>query len=109
MRETDYAGGCKIPFSSSCVVCFPHCLSQDTFFFASLFGPDLWVPPKWVAATVSSHKEFLVIGGTAGRKQRLLIEERACNKQTIDSKVKYLNIASTHWHGSIGGANTLSL
>jgi hypothetical protein len=30
--------------------------------------------------------------GTAGRKRRQLIEERACNEKTFNAKVKYLNV-----------------
>ena len=35
------------------------------------------------------------IGGTAGRKRRRLLEERACNEKTIDSKVQYLKEKET--------------
>ena len=33
------------------------------------------------------------IGGTAGRKRRRLMEERACNEKTISSKDKFLKDA----------------
>ena len=80
----------KIPFSCSCVVCFPNCVSEDTILFTSLFDPEVRVPDSWVTATVSRHKEQKAIGGTAGRKRRQLIEQLACDKKTIDSKVQYL-------------------
>ena len=35
------------------------------------------------------------IGGTAGRKRRRLLEERACNEKTIDSKIQYLKEKET--------------
>ena len=84
----------KIPFSCSSAVCFPHCACQDTLQFASLFNPEVRVPQDWVAATVSARKLCTSFGGTAGRKRRRLIEERTCDEKTIDSKVKYLNVAT---------------
>ena len=83
-----------IPFSCSCKVCFPNCVCQDTILFASLFNPKVRVPAEMVTATVSKHQVQNPIGGTAGRKKRRLIEERACNEKTIVSKVKYLTAAA---------------
>ena len=80
----------RIPFSCSCAVCFPNCVCQDTILFASLFDQEVRVPDSWVTATVSVRKVQKAIGGTAGRKQRLLIEQRACYEKTIDSKVNHL-------------------
>ncbi len=57
---------------------------------ASLFEPNVRVPADWVATTVSARKLCKTIGGTAGRKRRKLIEERACDEKVIDSKVKFL-------------------
>ena len=34
------------------------------------------------------------IGGTAGRKRRQFIEQRACDEKTIHSKVRYLKGAA---------------
>ena len=61
----------------------------------SLFDPEVRVPEKWVTATVSRRKVLKPIGGTAGRKRRRLLEERACNEKTIDSKVQYLKEKET--------------
>ena len=66
---------------------------QDTILFESLFDPEVRVPDSWVTATVSRRKEQKTIGGTAGRKRRRHIEQRACDEKTIDSKVKYLKAA----------------
>ena len=87
----------NIPFSCSCVVCFAHCVCQDALLLASLFDPNVRVPANWVAATVtlSARKLCKSIGGTAGRKRRKLIEERACDEKAIDSKVKYLKFRPT--------------
>ena len=84
-----------ISFSCSCVVCFPNCLCEDTLLFASLFDPEVRFPEAWVTATVSRRREQKAIGGTAGRKRRRLLEERACNEKTIDSKVQYLKEKET--------------
>ena len=80
----------RIPFSCSCAVCFPNCVCEDTNLSTSLFDPEVRVPEAWVTATVSRRKEQKAIWGTAGRKRRRLIEERAFDEKTIDSKVKYL-------------------
>ena len=61
----------------------------------SLFDPEVRVPEKWVTATVSRRMVQKPIGGTAGRKRRRLLEERACNEKTIDSKVQYLKAKET--------------
>ena len=79
-----------VPFSCSCAVCFPNCVCEDTLLFASLFDPEVRVPEAWVTATVSRRREQKAIGGAAGRKRRRLIEERACNEKTVDSKVQFL-------------------
>ena len=71
-----------IPFSCSYAVCFPNCVCQDTMLFASLFNPKVRVPESWVTATVSLRKVHKPIGGTAGRKRRRLIEQRACDEKT---------------------------
>ena len=65
-------------------------MCEDTILFASLFEPEVRVPDTWVTATVSRRKELKALGGTAGRKRRRLIEERACNEKTVDSKVQNL-------------------
>ena len=83
-----------VPFSCSCVVCFPNCVSEDTILFTALFDP-VRVPDKWVTATISRRSEQKPIGGTAGRKRRRLLDERACNEKTIDSKVQYLQEKKT--------------
>ena len=83
-----------ISFSCSCAVCFQNCVCEDTILFTSLFDPEVRVPGKWVTATVSRRMVQKQIGGTAGRKRRLL-EERACNEKTIDSKVQYLKAKET--------------
>ena len=82
-----------IPISCSCKVCFPNCVCEDTILFASLFNPKVRVPADLVTATVSKRQVHKAIGGTAGRKKRRLIEERACNEKTIVSKIKYLKAA----------------
>ena len=79
-----------IPFSCSCAVCFPNGVCEDTILFTSLFDPEVRVPGKWVTATVSRRMVQKPIGGTAGRKRRRLLEERACDEKKIDSKVQYL-------------------
>ena len=61
--------------------------------FAALFNPKVRVPADQVTATVSKRQLHKAIRGTAGRKRRRLIEERACNEKTIVSKVKYLKVA----------------
>ena len=48
-----------------------------------------------MTATVSRRMVQKPIGGTAGRKRRRLLEERACNEKTIDSKVQYLKAKET--------------
>ena len=88
MSRQPYCG--EIPFSCSCKICFSNCVCVDTILFASLFNLKVWVPGHWVTATVSSRKVQKPIGGTAGRKRRHLMEERACNEKTISSKVKFL-------------------
>ena len=90
-RQPDWG---TIPFSCSCKVCFPNCVCDDTIQFASLFDPKVRVPAELVTATVSKRQVHKPIGGTAGRKKRRLIEERACNEKTIVSKVKYLKAAA---------------
>ena len=82
----------QVPFSCTCAVCFPNCICEDTILFTALFDPEVRVPDKWVTATISRRREQKPIGGTAGRKRRRLIEERACNEKIIDSKVKYLKV-----------------
>ena len=62
--------------------------------FAALFNPKVRVPADQVTVTVSKRQVQRPIGGTAGRKKRRLIEERACNEKTIVSKVKYLKAAA---------------
>ena len=69
-------------------------MCQDTILFASLFNPEVQVPADMVTATVSKRQVDKPIGGTAGRKKRRLIEERACNETTMASKVKYLKAAA---------------
>ncbi len=54
------------------------------------------VPQEWVAATVSTRKECLAMGGIACRKRRRLAAPFLfCNEKTIYSKVKYLNVAGS--------------
>ncbi len=48
------------------------------------------MPADLITATVSTRARNKAIRGTAGRKRRRLEEERACNEEAIDSKVKYL-------------------
>ena len=74
---------------------FPNCVCEDTILFTSLFDPEVRVPGKWVTATVSRRSEQKPIGGTAGRKRRRLLEERACDEKKIDSKVQYLKEKET--------------
>ena len=62
--------------------------------FAALFNPKVLVPADQVTVTVSKRQVHKPIGGTAGRKKRRLIQERACNEKTIVSKVKYLKAAA---------------
>ena len=71
----------QVPFSCTCAVCFPNCICEDTILFTALFDPEVRVPDKWVTATISRRREQKPIGGTAGRKRRRLIEERACNEK----------------------------
>ena len=66
-------------------------MCEETILFTCLFDPEVRIPDSGVTATVSRRKEQRAIGGTAGRKRRRLIEERACDEKTVDSKVKYLN------------------
>ena len=61
--------------------------------FAALFNPKVRVPADQVTLTVSKRQVHKPIGGTAGRKKRRLIEERACNDKAITSKVQYLKAA----------------
>ena len=69
-------------------------MCQDTLLFASLGDPEVRVPDAWVAATVSTRNVSKAIGGRAGRKRRQLIEHRACDENTIDSKARYLKDAT---------------
>ena len=62
--------------------------------FAALFNPKVRVPAKQVTVTVSKRQVHKPIGGTAGRKKRSLLQERACNEKTVVSKVKYLKDAT---------------
>ena len=62
--------------------------------FAALFNPKVRVPVDQVTVTVSKRQVHKPIGGTAGRKKRRLIQERACNEKTIVSKVQYLQDAT---------------
>ena len=62
--------------------------------FAALFNPKVQVPADQVTGTVSKRQVHKPIGGTAGRKKRRLIQERACNEKTIVSKVQYLKDAT---------------
>ena len=65
-------------------------MCEDTILFASLFNPKVRVPADQVTVTVSKRQVHKPIGGTAGRKKRCLLQERACNEKTVVSKVKYL-------------------
>ena len=62
--------------------------------FAALFNPKVRVPADQVTVTVSKRQVHKTIGGTAGRKKRRPIQERACNEKTVVSKVKYLKDAT---------------
>ena len=90
-RQSDWG---KIPVSCSCKVCFPNCVCEDTIMFAALFNPKVRVPADQVTVTVSKRQVHKPIGGTAGRKKRRLLQERACNEKTVVSKVKYLKDAT---------------
>ena len=73
---------------------FLNFVCQDTLILASLFDSEVLVPDSWVTTTASVRKVHKAIGGTAGRKRRRLIEQRACDEKTIDSKVRYLKDAA---------------
>jgi hypothetical protein len=81
----------RIPLSCNCRVCFPHCVCQCTLLLASLFDPEVRVPPEYIAATVSLRKQCRSIQGTAGRKRMRLLEEAKCNEKTVSSKVIFMS------------------
>ena len=90
-RQSDWG---KVPVSCSCKICFANCVCAETIMFVALFNPKVRVPADQVTVTVSKRQVQRPIGGTAGRKKRRLIEERACNEKAITSKVKYLKDAT---------------
>ena len=90
-RQSDWG---KVPVSCSCKICFANCVCAETIMFVALFNPKVRVPADQVTVTVSKRQVHKPIGGTAGRKKRRLIEERACNEKAITSKVKYLKDAT---------------
>ncbi len=85
-----------IPFSCSCALCFAHCVCQDTILLARL--P---VRPERAGAGRLGRRDGVEPQtlqddrGTAGRKRRKLIEERACDEKDIDPKVKFLKSRPT--------------
>ena len=81
----------RIPLSCSCVVCFPHCVCQDTILLASLFDPEVQVPPDWDGIC----QQNVQVNRGHGRAQEALAHRAARVRQKdFGSKVKYLNVSA---------------